>query len=119
MNDRTDSEPEPPRVRLEYFAADVPRDPESRHVMFCWTALGLGWLPFACGVVSSQAVVNSGVEETVIVHHQAGAAFMVCGMLISIFCILAFLRRKNGSAVLLAGLMLMMQICLFLCVGAV
>ena len=119
MTDGDNPEPDPPRVRLEYFAADLPCDPPSRQLMFCWTALGLGWLPFACGVVSSQAVANSGVEETVIVHHHAGAAFMACGMLISMCCIIAFLRRKDGSAVLLAGLMLMMQICLFLCVGTV
>ena len=110
----------PPRVRLEYFAADLPRESGSRRYRptFCWTALAVGWLPFTCGVISSQAVANSGVEETVLVHHHAGAAFMACGMVISIACIIVFLRASHKSASLVATLMLFMQICLFACVGA-
>ena len=120
MSEQEKDDPGPPRVRLEYFAADLTYESGSRRYRptFCWTALAIGWLPFTCGVISSQAVANSGVEETVTVHHHAGAAFMACGMVISLSCIISFLRASNKSAAFLATLMLLMQICLFACVGA-
>ena len=120
MSDPGKTDSDPPRVRLEYFAADMPRDRGSRRyrLTFCWTALAAGWLPFTCGVISSQAVAKSGVEEVVIVHHHAGAAFMACGMFISISCIIAFLWASDKSAAFVAAMMLLMQICLFACAGA-
>ena len=120
MKERHPTQPNPaPVVRLEYFAASVPRDSVSRQTLFAWMLLGLGWIPFTCGVVSSQAVAQSGAAETVRVHHQAGASFMAIGMLLTLVCIVAFLIANHRAHAFLAAFVLILQICVFLCVGAV
>ena len=116
-DDPTRAPPSP--VQLQYFAADTPGPPIPRATMFCWTGLAVAWLPFACGVISSQAVARSGVADVIDVHHHAGAAFMAFGMLITVACGYTFLRQGKATSALFAAMMLGMQICLFLCVGAV
>ena len=110
-----DSEPRP--LRLEYFAANVPRDPRTRGAALWWTVLGLGWLPFACGVVSSRYVVESGLPELVRVHVNAGIAFMALGGLLSVASLVGFSLAKNRPAAAIAGVSFVIQVCLFLCVG--
>ena len=112
-----DSKPRP--LRLEYFAANAPRDPGTRGVALWWTVLGLGWLPFTCGVVSSRSVVQSGMPELVRVHVHAGMAFMALGALLSMASLVGFLRTKNGAAAAIAGVLFFVQVCLFLCVGGI
>src|SRR6266478_2425989 len=110
-------EPEP--VRLEYFTVNAPGERVSRKILLRWVALGVGWLPFACGVASSRVVVRSGMADVIRVHVNAGAMFMGAGALISIACCAAFLRAGEWSGAIIAGISLLVQISLFFCVGGI
>ena len=116
MTDRPDREQNPKPVRLEYFAANLPRDPRAGRVSFLWMMLGAGWLPFTCGVVSSRAVSQSGVPDVVSVHLHAGAAFMAIGILLSLSCAVGFWRAAKKPAAGVAIASVLLQISSFLCV---
>src|SRR2546423_149337 len=70
-------------VRLEYYAINAPAERARAKGMFRWVMLGVGWVPFACGVASSRVVVRSGMAEVIRVHINAGAMFMAIGALLS------------------------------------
>src|SRR5438270_265458 len=110
---------EPPRVRLEYFAANLPRADASGWRMFRWILLGVGWLPFGCGVISSQAVVAWGVADVIRVHVNGGAMLMGAGTIISLACGVGFLRAREYAGAVTAGVSLVVQIVLFSCVGGI
>lgn len=118
MSERPDPEKEPPPVRLEYFVASAPRDPRTLRLRLWWTLLGLGWLPFACGVATSRSVALSGVADVVRVHVHAGAMFMAIGALASLACLIGFLRSTEWASATIAAVCVILQISLFLCVGA-
>jgi hypothetical protein len=121
MSEPPDPGKEPRPVRLEYFAADAPRDPRTLRLRIWWTLLALGWLPFACGVATSRSVALSGVADVVRVHVHAGAMFMAIGALTSLACLIGFLRSPNKAdwaSATIAAVCLILQIFLFLCVGA-
>jgi hypothetical protein len=110
---------DPPRVRLEYFAANAPREKLPTRVLLRWVMLVLGWLPFACGVASSRAVVRSGMADVIRVHVNAGAMFMGIGALISTACCIVFLRAREWSGAIIAAISLLAQVSLFLCTGGI
>src|SRR5438067_1556166 len=99
-------------VRLEYFAAPATNG-DARGWSRLWLLLGLGWGPFACGVVSSQAVVRSGWAELIHTHVRAGVLFMLIGLLISAGCGAAFARAKQMTGLVAAAVSLVVQTGLF------
>ena len=120
MSDSGDPDPNPRPVRLDYFAINAPADPvdaRSGRLAILWIMLGLGWLPFACGVITSQATVKSGLPDEVRIHLNAGAAFMAMGLLISLACAVAFFRAVDRAATVVAVGCFVLQLCLFFCVG--
>src|SRR5258708_30362255 len=95
MSERPEPD-DPAPLPLQYFAPGAPASKASRGEMFRWLVLGVGWLPFACGVASSRIVVRSGLQEVIRVHVNAGAAFMAVGGLgFSPACV-AFSRAPAG-----------------------
>jgi hypothetical protein len=120
MSDSGDPDPDSRPVRLDYFAINAPPDPidtRSRRLAIIWVFLGLGWLPFACGVITSQATIKSGLPDEVRIHLTAGAAFMAMGLVISLACAVSFARASDRAATIVSIGCLFLQLCLFFCVG--
>jgi hypothetical protein len=118
VSDGSDEPTPPTPQRLEYFAANAPHRRISRGLRFLWTVLALGWLPFGCGVATSQATVRSGLADLIHVHLRTGGIFMGLGLLISAACAVAFARSANGPGVLLATASFVIQAGMFFCIAA-
>ena len=108
--------PRPP-VPLQYFGGDVPDPPLPRGVLRGWIILAIGWVPFSCGVVNVQAIVRSGVEGIIRVHITTGIALMILGAIFSALCCAAFAVQRNIASLIVAAVSLIVQVCVFFCIG--
>ena len=108
MQDDRDDPPAPrddasPPQPLDYFAVHAPDAPQRPGLTMGWIVLALGWVPFICGIVNSQATVRSGVTDVINAHRNAAVLFSALGLLAMLASVVLFMRSRDGLG-FLAGI---------------
>jgi hypothetical protein len=88
-------DPSPARP-LDYFAAHAPDAPTKPGLTIGWLVLALGWVPFICGIVNSQATARSGMPGVIAAHRNAAVLFSGLGVLVMIGGAVLFARSRDG-----------------------
>jgi hypothetical protein len=106
-----------PPVGLDYFAANQPDRRQSGAVVFWSVWLGLGWVPYACGVVNGLVVAQSSSPAVTRSHNVGAALFMGLGIFISAAGLIGFASRRHWTGVAAAFLLLGVQASVAACFG--
>jgi hypothetical protein len=88
-----------------------------RHANFWGMALALGWAPFLCGIVSRQAVAQSGVPEIIQSHITGGWLLMGAGVAVTLVCFLVFLINTHLTGTLVSAGILLFQGSILACIA--
>ena len=109
--------PTEPPATLEYFA---PRDPERRRAagVVTWSViLLLSWAPYLCGVVNASTVARSYVPSITAAHVHGTVIGFAIGVVMSSASLVWFARRRIWPGVIAAGVVVMVQASVAICLG--
>jgi len=108
---------ESPPLSLDYFAAQEPNRRRARAVGLWSVCLGLGWVPYVCGIVNALVAAQTYSPVAAGSHRIGAALFLGLGLIISFTGLLGFVRLRHSTGIIAGVLLVGMQASVALCLG--